>query len=91
MTQKEKIHNYLDESSSQKLANGNLDFGSRNQVAENATLKKKQLFMMFMETVEAPEALREFAVQSRFRCVTERSNSLRALFGRKRFFMWCVG
>ncbi|NOI83810.1 hypothetical protein [Vibrio sp. 99K-1] len=62
MTQKEKIHNYLDESSSQKLANGNLDFGSRNQVA-NATLKKKQLFMMFMETVEAQEALREFAVK----------------------------
>lgn len=62
MTQKEKIHNYLDESSSQKLANSNLDFGSRNQVA-NATLKKKQLFMMFMETVEAQEALREFAAQ----------------------------
>ncbi|EDK27505.1 hypothetical protein VSWAT3_16860 [Vibrionales bacterium SWAT-3] len=62
MTQKEKIHNYLDESSSQKLANGNLDFGSRNQVA-NATLKKKQLFMMFMETVEAQEALREFSVK----------------------------
>ncbi|WP_135458368.1 hypothetical protein [Vibrio echinoideorum] len=62
MTQKEKIHNYLDESSSQNLASGNLDFGSRNQVA-NATLKKKQLFMMFMETVEAQEALKEYAVK----------------------------
>ena len=62
MTQKEKIHNYLDETSSQKLVNGNLDFGSRTQVA-NATLKKKQLFMMFMETVEAQEALREFSVK----------------------------
>ncbi|MEZ9679214.1 hypothetical protein AB4306_04485 [Vibrio splendidus] len=62
MTEKEKIHDYLDQTSSQKLASGNLDFGSRNQVA-NATLKKKQLFMMFMETVEAQEALKEYAVK----------------------------
>ncbi|MCG7496561.1 hypothetical protein MHO82_06785 [Vibrio sp. Of7-15] len=62
MTQKEKIHNYLDDVSSAKLESGNLDFGARNQVA-NANLKKKQLFLMFMETVEAQEALKEYAVR----------------------------
>lgn len=61
MTQK-KINDYLDDATSQKFANGNLDFGARNQVA-NATLKKKQLFMMFMETVEAQEALKEYAIK----------------------------
>lgn len=62
MTQKEKIHNYLDEASSTKLESGDLDFSARNQLA-NANLKKKQLFLMFMETVEAQEALKEYAVR----------------------------
>jgi len=84
MTQKEKIHNYLDESSSAKLADGNLDFGSRNQVA-NANLKKKQLFMMFMETVEAQEALKEYAVKVASVCNGTLKQPPGAYFGVKDF------
>jgi len=62
MTNKGVINNYLDSKTSQELNNKNLSFTSRNQVA-NTRLKRKQLFMMFQETCEAQEELKEYAVQ----------------------------
>jgi len=62
MTQKGALSNYLDAASSAKFANKQLDFKSRNQVA-NTQLKRKQLFMMFQSTCEAQEELKEYAVQ----------------------------
>lgn len=84
MTQKERIHNYLDESASNKLASGDLDFNSRNQVA-NASLKKKQLFLMFMETIEAQEALKEYAVRVASVCNGTVKQPPGAYFGVKDF------
>lgn len=60
MSQKGKISNYLDQQTKQSVASGNVDFRSRNQLA-NASLKKKQLFMMFMEITEAQAELKEYA------------------------------
>ncbi|MCL9781147.1 hypothetical protein M9194_06870 [Vibrio sp. S4M6] len=56
-----KINNYLEQETSQKLQMGSMDFRARNQLA-NAQLKKKQLFLMFMEITEAQEELKEFSV-----------------------------
>jgi hypothetical protein len=60
MTNQDAIHDYLDPAASAQLKAGAMDNQARNQVA-NAKLKRKQLFMMFMETVEAQEALVEYA------------------------------
>lgn len=62
MTNKASLGNYLDANTKEKHASKQLDFKSRNQVA-NAQLKRKQLFMMFQETCEAQEELKEYAVQ----------------------------
>ena len=62
MTNKGAVSNYLDANTKQKFAENQLDFKSRNQLA-NAQLKRKQLFMMFQETCEAQEELKEYAVQ----------------------------
>lgn len=61
MSNKGTIHSYIDSGTSQKLNNKQLDFKSRNQLA-NAQLKRKQLFMMFQETCEAQKELEEYAV-----------------------------
>ncbi|MGF1756329.1 hypothetical protein L4C33_22460, partial [Vibrio makurazakiensis] len=84
MTQKEKIHNYLDETSSQQIKGGNSDFKAKNQLA-NASLKKKQLFLMFMETVEAQEALKEYAVRIASVCNGTVKQPPGAYFGVKDF------
>jgi hypothetical protein len=62
MTSKNSIHNYLDQNTRNKIASGQQDNASKNQIA-NAQLKRKQLFMMFVETIEAQEALKEYAIK----------------------------
>jgi len=62
MTRKDSIHDYLDQATKNKIKSGQLDNASRNQIA-NAQLKRKQLFMMFVETIEAQEALKEYAIK----------------------------
>ncbi|SFC90105.1 hypothetical protein [Pseudoalteromonas denitrificans] len=62
MTTKGAITHYLDSNTNKKLNNKELDFKARNQIA-NTQLKRKQLFVMFQNTCEAQEELKEYAVQ----------------------------
>jgi len=78
------LNNYLDSDTGKKLDNKNLDFHSRNQVA-NAQLKRKQLFMMFQETCEAQEELLEYATQVASVCAGIVKQPPGAYFGVKDF------
>ncbi|MCL9782446.1 hypothetical protein M9194_13510 [Vibrio sp. S4M6] len=60
MTNKDKVNNYLESKVSNQLSSGKADFHAKNQLA-NAQLKKKQLFLMFMEITEAQAELVEYA------------------------------
>jgi len=62
MTRKNSIQDYLDQTTKNKIESGLQDHASKSQLA-NAQLKRKQLFMMFLETIEAQEALKEYAVK----------------------------
>ncbi|WP_028862135.1 hypothetical protein [Psychromonas aquimarina] len=62
MTNKDSLANYLEQDCKEKRQNQTLDFKSHTQIA-NTQLKRKQLFMMFQETIEAQEELKEYAVQ----------------------------
>lgn len=62
MTDKNSITDYLDAKTQKAVASGNMDNASRHQLA-NAQLKRKQLFLMFFETIEAQEALKEYAIK----------------------------
>jgi hypothetical protein len=60
MTGPASIDNYLDEKTKATMQAGAHTNASRSQVA-NTQLKRKQLFMMFFETIEAQEALKTYA------------------------------
>jgi len=84
MTNKNSIKNYLDQKTNDSLAAGKKDNASRNQLA-NAQLKRKQLFMMFFETIEAQEALKEFAIKIASACNGTVKQPPGAYFGVKDF------
>jgi len=60
MTGQGSIHNYLDQKTKSTMKTGQHSNASRSQLA-NTQLKRKQLFMMFFETIEAQEALKNYA------------------------------
>lgn len=62
MTGNNSLVDYLDDHIAKNYEGGQLDFGSRNQVA-NTQLKRKQLFMMFRSIIEAQEVLVEFSAR----------------------------
>ncbi|MCJ8318831.1 MAG: hypothetical protein MJK12_04305 [Colwellia sp.] len=62
MTRKDAIQDYLDQKTKSQIQSGQQNNASRHQIA-NAKLKRKQLFMMFLETIEAQEALKEYAIK----------------------------
>ncbi len=84
MTRKNSIQDYLDQKTKNNMASGQLDDASRNQLA-NAQLKRKQLFLMFMETIEAQEALKEYAIKIASVCKGEVKQPPGAYFGVKDF------
>jgi hypothetical protein len=62
MTGQGSIDNYLDQKTKTTMQTGQHNNASRSQLA-NTQLKRKQLFMMFFETIEAQEALQSYAVK----------------------------
>ena len=84
MTNKNSISNYIEQECKIKSETQALDFTARNQIA-NAQLKRKQLFMMFQETIEAQEELKEYAVQVASSCNGTVKQPPGAYFGVKDF------
>jgi hypothetical protein len=84
MTRKDAIHDYLDQDTKNKLNANQQDHQARTQIA-NAKLKRKQLFMLFIDTIEAQEALREFAIKVASVCNGEVKQPPGAYFGVKDF------
>jgi len=62
MTGQGSINNYLDQKTKSTMQSGQHTHASRSQLA-NTQLKRKQLFMMFCETIEAQEALKNYAIK----------------------------
>lgn len=67
MTSQGSINDYLDQKTKTTMETGQHSNASRCQLA-NTQLKRKQLFMMFFETIEAQEALKDYTVKIASAC-----------------------
>ncbi len=84
MTGQGSIHNYLDQKTKKTMQTGPHSNASRSQLA-NTQLKRKQLFMMFFETIEAQEALKNYAEKISSACKGIVKQPPGAYFGVKDF------
>jgi len=84
MTGQGSINNYLDQKTKSTMQSSQHTHASRSQLA-NTQFKRKQLFMMFCETIEAQEALKEFAIKIASACNGTVKQPPGAYFGVKDF------